>query len=167
MYSGSQRGASGRSIAGLFTLTDAPLAGDRDYIHQQIRAFNDATSEHHRAIRQAGPSSLDILARDDKGRLVGGLIARTYWGWLEIDDFWLDEALRGRGYGREWLRMAEEEARQRGCTRALLRTFSFQARGFYEKEGYRVVGQLQDYPPGETFYWMRKDIGTQEVCSNG
>lgn len=53
--------------------------------------------------------------------------------------------------------MAEAEALQRGCSRAKLRTFSFQARGFYEKEGYRVVGELEDYPPGETFYWMQKD----------
>jgi hypothetical protein len=38
-----------------------------------------------------------------------------------------------------------------------LRTFSFQARRFYEKEGYRVVGELADYLPGETLYWVRKD----------
>jgi hypothetical protein len=24
--------------------------------------------------------------------------------------------------------------------------------------GYRVVGQLDDYPPGQIFYWMRKDF---------
>jgi hypothetical protein len=53
--------------------------------------------------------------------------------------------------------MAEGEARARGCSRAKLRTFSFQARGFYEKEGYRIVGELRDDPPGKIFYWMRKD----------
>ena len=54
--------------------------------------------------------------------------------------------------------MAEREAEERGCSRAKLRTFGFQARGFYQKEGYRVVGELEDYPPGRSFYWMRKDF---------
>ena len=29
----------------------------------------------------------------------------------------------------------------------MLTTYSFQARGFYEKEGYRVVGEMAGYPP--------------------
>jgi hypothetical protein len=39
-----------------------------------------------------------------------------------------------------------------------LETFSFQARGFYEKCGYKVVGQLDDCPPGQRFYWMYKAL---------
>ena len=58
--------------------------------------------------------------------------------------------------------MAEGEARARGCTRAWVRTFRFQARGFYERLGYRVVGELVDYPPGEALYWMRKDFDGEE-----
>jgi len=53
---------------------------------------------------------------------------------------------------------ADKEARQRGCRRALVKTFSFQGRGFYEKNGYRVTGRLDDYPPGESFYWMVKEL---------
>ena len=48
--------------------------------------------------------------------------------------------------------------RTRGCSQVMLTTYSFQARGFYEKEGYRVVGEMADYPPGATYYWMRKDL---------
>jgi GNAT superfamily N-acetyltransferase len=146
------------TISGLrFVLTETLCPEDRSWVHEQIKAFNDRVSRHHRAIRPVGPRPLDILVRDDKNEIVGGLIASTYWGWLDIDDLWVTENLRGQGLGRRLLRMAEEEARARGCSRAKLRTFSFQARGFYEKEGYRVVGELEDYPPGETFHWMRKD----------
>lgn len=89
---------------------------------------------------------------------MGGLIGSTYWGWLELDTLWVAEELRRHGYGRTLLRMAEAEARARGCARVMLTTYSFQARGFYAKEGYRVVGELADYPPGSTYYCMRKDF---------
>ena len=141
-----------------FTRSNDTDAAERDILHQRIRAFNDAVSEHHRAIRPVGPQSLDVFVHDGQDRLVGGLTARTYWGWLEVEDLWLDEILRGRGYGQKLLAMVEAEAIQRGCSKAWLRTYSFQARGFYEKLGYRVVGALEDYPPGETFYWMQKDL---------
>jgi GNAT superfamily N-acetyltransferase len=150
--------ATETAINGLrFVLTERLSPEDRAHVHGQIKAFNDRVSRHHRAIRPVGPRPLDILARDDEGEIMGGLIASTYWGWLEIDDLWVTEGLRGQGLGRRLLRMAEKEARARGCSRAKLRTFSFQAHGFYEKEGYRVIGELADYPPGETLYWMRKD----------
>jgi GNAT superfamily N-acetyltransferase len=140
-----------------FVLSETLSPDIRDHIHEQIKAFNDRVSRHHRAIRPVGPRPLDILVRDDNNEIVAGLIGSTYWGWLDIDDLWVTESMRGQGLGRRLLRMAEQEARARGCSRARLRTFSFQAHGFYGKEGYRVVGQLDDYPPGATFYWMRKD----------
>ena len=60
-------------------------------------------------------------------------------------------------HGRTLLRMAEAEARTCGGAHVMLTTYSFQARGFYEKEGYCVVGEMVDYPPGAVYYWMRKD----------
>jgi ribosomal protein S18 acetylase RimI-like enzyme len=67
---------------------------------------------------------------------------------LDIDNLWLHEYFRRQGLGSRLLATAEKEARQRGCRRAMLKTFSFQARTFYEKNGYRVTGRLDDYPPG-------------------
>jgi GNAT superfamily N-acetyltransferase len=142
-----------------FVLVDVVNAADRSFVHEQIKAFNDAISEQHRAVRTAGAQPLDIFVRDGKGRLRGGLIGSTYWGWLEVEDLWLDGSLRGLGYGQRLVGMAEAEARARDCFRVWLRTFSFQAKGFYEKMGYWVVGALEEYPPGETLFWMRKDLG--------
>ena len=111
------------------------------------KAFNDAISEPHRTARTPeAVRPLHILLRDQDGRLLGGLIADSYWGWLDVDDFWLDETMRGQGLGRAMLLAAEKEAISRGCRYAKLETFSFQARGFYEKCGYRVIGQLDEYP---------------------
>lgn len=148
--------SEGNLVLSLSDSNDPQLRGE---IHKQIKAFNDAKSEPHRLARQEGGlHPLHILLRDESGNLNGGLIADTYWSWLDIDDFWLVEVMRGKGIGRLMLQAAESEAIVRGCRFAKLEPFSFQARGFYEKCGYRIVGQLDNYPPGQSFYWMQKDL---------
>ena len=139
-----------------------------DFLHQQIKEFNNEHSVHHLQARAAGVEPLIVLVRDAAGEMLGGLVGSTYWQWLDIDNFWLRSELRGQGIGRELLGMAEAEAQSRGCVRVTLTTFGFQARGFYEKQGYRVVGTLEDYPPGNAMYWMRKDFGDypSEVVRN-
>ncbi|GAB4447614.1 MAG: hypothetical protein Kow0031_30180 [Anaerolineae bacterium] len=142
-------------------LTHAPTPEERTHLHDHLREFNRVTSPWHRAAREPGAiEPLALFVRDAAGQIIGGLTADTYWdSWLEIADLWLDESLRGQGLGAELLRRAETEAMVRGCIRAHLQTFSFQARGFYEKYGWRVVGAMEDFPPGQTFYWMRKEFG--------
>jgi ribosomal protein S18 acetylase RimI-like enzyme len=88
--------------------------------------------------------------------IVGGVVAAIYWDWLYIDLMWMKEELRGRGYGSRLLVLAEEEARKRGAKHAFLDTFSFQAPGFYEKHGYRVYGELQNFPQSHRRYFMSK-----------
>jgi hypothetical protein len=39
-----------------------------------------------------------------------------------------------------------------------LDTFSFQAPGFYQKLGYRVFGELVDFPPGHTRQYLTKRL---------
>lgn len=33
----------------------------------------------------------------------------------------------------------------------------FRARGFYEKNGYAVFGQIADCPPGTILYYLKKE----------
>jgi N-acylglucosamine-6-phosphate 2-epimerase len=141
-------------------MTDTANDADREYLDARLKEYNNTRSEYFRESRLPGQGAqpLDIYLRDAAGRIQGGLVAFTIWGWLYLDVLWLDESLRRHGYGTRLVQTAEAEARRRGCTHAHLRTFSFQARGFYEKCGYRVIGALEGYPPGQTFYWMRKDF---------
>jgi GNAT superfamily N-acetyltransferase len=90
--------------------------------------------------------------------VLGGVVAVIYWDWLYIDLMWLREALRGRGYGSQLLTLVEEEARKRGAKNAFLDTFSFQAPEFYQKHGYRIFGELKDFPAGHQRYFMTKQL---------
>lgn len=141
--------------------TDIAVEADRAFLAGQIRQFNNSASPLHLYIRTNPPRPLDIYVRAADGTILAGLAADTYWGWLDVDNLWVHESLRGRGLGVRLLSLAENEALRRGCRHVRLTTFSFQARGFYEKLGYRVVGALEDYPPGETYFWMRKDLAPE------
>jgi GNAT superfamily N-acetyltransferase len=101
---------------------------------------------------------LVVLAKDESNRVVGGLVGGTYWNWFYVDLFWLEDEMRGKGYGARILNLAEREAARRGCAHVFLDTFSFQARPFYEKHGYRVFGTLDDFPPGHKRYFLQKDL---------
>jgi GNAT superfamily N-acetyltransferase len=92
------------------------------------------------------------------GEVAGGIIGETHWDWFYINLLWVRDDLRGRGYGHGLLEAAEQEARQRGAKHAYLDTFSFQAPGFYEKNGYRVFGELRDFPPGHQRFYLLKEL---------
>jgi ribosomal protein S18 acetylase RimI-like enzyme len=100
-----------------------------------------------------------IFLRDDMDWIRGGVTGGIWGGWLHIVALWVDEPLRGRGFGRALVLAAEEEARAAGARHAFLETHSFQAPGLYERLGYTVVGTLEDYPPGERQLIMRKSLG--------
>ena len=102
---------------------------------------------------------LAVVVRDaETGRTVGGLTGRTSLGMLFVDLFYLPDDLRGSGIGSEILRRAEDEGRRRGCRSAVLYTISFQAPGFYKKNGWQVFGEVPCDPPGTSRVFMMKDL---------
>ena len=115
---------------------------------------------------QAGPSQsrpIAILVKDHANTVVGGLWGHTGYEWLFTQLLVVPSGLRGRGIGAEIMQLAEREAVQRGCRGAWLDTFEFQARGFYERIGYKCFGELPNYPKGFSRYFMQKALsGAQE-----
>ncbi len=130
-----------------------------EFLRSRIREFNTLQSPFHKDASKPGAVvPLFLILKDKDGVMLGGLSASTYWNWMEIEHFYLPEDLRGMRIGSTLLRTAETIARNRGCKSCFLTTFDFQARVFYEKQDFYVVGTLEDYPPGSSFYWMRKNL---------
>ncbi|MDI3427315.1 N-acetyltransferase [Enterobacter cancerogenus] len=102
---------------------------------------------------------IGVYVRDDKGVMLGGLIGVRKGDWLNIEYLWVSDAVRGSGVGSQLIKTAEDEARRKGCTHALVDTVSFQARPFYEKQGYQLQLSLQDYPyPGMQRHYLTKAL---------
>jgi GNAT superfamily N-acetyltransferase len=136
-------------------LTDAPGREAETAIRDGLSAYNFEKAGY----RDHCP--LAILASDpDTGTVIGGLLGSTSMGLLRIDRFFLPAERRHRGLGSRILRMAEEEGQRRGCSRAILFTLTFQAPGFYEKQGWQVLGRIECEPPGHTRFCMTKRLST-------
>ncbi|MGE8035996.1 GNAT family N-acetyltransferase [Lysinibacillus sp. NPDC093692] len=129
------------------------------FLNTKIREYNDEHSPYHKESRKKGSvRPLNIIVTDLQQQWIGGITAEVYWGWVEINKFWFSQEFRGKGIGGQLLAKAEETAKQMGATKALLTTYAFQARTFYEARGYQVVGEVKDYPPGRSYFTMVKTL---------
>ncbi len=135
--------------AGL-VLTEQPAPGMFGAI------FRALESESAPLVGAATANLLVIPLHDSAGAVAGGLWGCTNFEWLHVQMLFVPAPLRGAGMGARLIAMAEHHALARGCRGAHVSTFSFQAAGFYEKQGYTLFGVLEDFPPGHSQLSFRK-----------
>jgi ribosomal protein S18 acetylase RimI-like enzyme len=135
-------------------LDEQPSPEDRAFLAEQINAFNLART----GFRDFRP--LGFVFRGGPGDVVvAGIEGWSWGGACEIRSLWVDESLRGQGLGTKLLALAEQEAARRGCGVVVLDTHSFQAPGFYQKQGYALVGAVEGYPRGHQKCFLFKHLG--------
>ena len=121
-------------------------------VRAALRAFNraavDKPERHH----------FNVVLRDDLGCVQGGLIASVNFDVMLIEDLFVEEAFRRGGHGAKLVALAEAEGRARGARRVCVSTFSWQARPFYEKLGFRVFGELPYRNGAHVLYWLTKPL---------
>ncbi len=137
----------------VISLTETPEAKARAVIEDGLSRYNE---------EQAGYSDsrgLSVLVSDPETHdVLGGILGHTSLGLCFLDLVFLPGHVRGQDVGTRMMAEAEEEARRRGCRAVVLYTISFQAPGFYEKRGYRVLGRIACDPPGTSRIFMVKDL---------
>lgn len=102
------------------------------------------------------PEKLATFIKTDAGEVLGGCYGIINWGWLYIDWLWCHESIRGQGYGTKLISAMERHALSKGINHVKLETADFQALGFYQKLGYSIYGELDNYPIGHTAYCLKK-----------
>jgi GNAT superfamily N-acetyltransferase len=136
----------------IVTVTDAPDSRAREAIEEGLARFNEDKAGY----RDSRP--LAVLVSDpDSNAVVGGLLGRTSLGLLFISLFFVPASIRKHGLGSRILQEAEDEARRRGCSKAVVTTINFQAPEFYQRHGYRVFGHI-DCKPEITRIFLSKDL---------
>ncbi|HWA18888.1 MAG TPA: GNAT family N-acetyltransferase [Devosia sp.] len=138
--------------------SDSISAVDETAIRERLRAHNRQVSGF------AGPNGeLCLAIADDRGDAVGGLTARYAYQWMFVELLFVPPEARGQKLGTRLMEQAEQVARANGLTGIWLDTFAFQARGFYEKLGYSVFGEIADTPQSYSRYFLMKRLQHRET----
>jgi GNAT superfamily N-acetyltransferase len=98
------------------------------------------------------------FARSSDGTLVGGALGRWWGVACELQQIWVDEALRRRGIGAALMQRVEAIAIESGCRLIYLDTFTFQAPEFYYRLGYETACRLDGFPDGGSKFILRKAL---------
>jgi ribosomal protein S18 acetylase RimI-like enzyme len=124
---------------------------------ETLRALGDAIDRFNARTVPLDAQRFALLLHAQDDSLAGGLFGVLAWQWLFVQALWVDDAWRRRGIGRALLARAEAHAMAAGCHSVWLDTF--QARGFYRALGYHEFGALENYPEGQTRWFLRKRLG--------
>ena len=120
----------------------------KNIIHTNLRKSNREKCEWLKNNTFADIKISDIKNSNflafDNDKLIGGAIGFIQYNWYFLDLLYVDEEYRGQDIGTK-------------LTGVRMETWDFQARGFYEKNGYVVFAKIKDCPPGTIDYYLKKE----------
>jgi ribosomal protein S18 acetylase RimI-like enzyme len=124
-----------------------------------IQVLNNGIAEHTKQKKELDPlNSFAYFIRDQDGKITGGCAGTNLYGSLYIDQLWLNENLRGKGYGTKLLQEAENFAKNNKCSFMAVNTFDWEALDFYKKLGFTVEFERRGFLKDSVFYFLRKDL---------
>ncbi|WP_448556694.1 GNAT family N-acetyltransferase [Thalassotalea montiporae] len=140
----------------IIEVTSFPSEENLKTISKGIQSFNQQHISDDIVFEE--DTKFAVFAKNASGEIQGGMRATAFWNYCIIELLWLSPNARGLGVGAKLIAAAEKYALEKGFKYMRTETLSFQARPFYEKLGFRVFGELADYPKGHTTYCLVKEL---------
>ena len=129
---------------------------DAEYICDQL---DDGFNAKHLETKEHGYIKINRKLVNKDGKVVAAIMAGVDdidIGW--IWKIWVDEEYRHQGLGTLLLKHYEKIAKQKGATKINSEDIYDWNIGFFLKAGYKISGELSDFPKGHIFYLIEKDI---------
>ena len=126
---------------------------------EDIQILNDGIMEQ--AKQKKGMKQLDFFTffiRDENEKIIGGCGGDNMYGGLFVDQLWVTEKFRGKGYGTQLMQKAEALAKESKCNFIAVNTFDWEALDFYKKLGFYVEFERKGFDKNSVFYFLRKDL---------
>jgi len=111
--------------------------------------------------QEIGSINIGYSVLDENGKIVGGVYgyAICNQSWFSLDILWVDPDHRGKNIGTDLIVNLEKSIRDiKTCETIKVETWDFQAKDFYLKMGYKIVGEVPGCPPGSIDYILIKDL---------
>ena len=124
-----------------------------------IQQLKEGIVEYARRQRDHAPMEpFAFFMRDDSGNIMGGCNGNIAYGWIYVDQLWVAETWRGKGYGTQLMKLAEKLGKEKGCIRAAVNTMDWEAPEFYKKLGYYVEFERHGLAKDSIYYYLRKEL---------
>lgn len=136
---------------------------NKEFIEHNLELYNFKKNEYLNPVMYEKEQKKFGFYAYDKDNIVGGaygFVDSGYWTFLDL--LFVDENYRNMDIATNLMKQVEKFAKENNCVGIRTETWSFQARGFYEKMGFTVYGQLENHPPYATDYLLKKVIITDE-----
>ena len=141
---------------------------ERELVLSWLREYKlGANRAFMRSLEDGAEEEVFLVARDDAGNAVGGLLGSILHSWLRIDIMAVASERRCSGIGTELLSRAETIATSQGCEFSYVDSMSNQAPAFYESRGYREVGRLPNWDShGNDKHFFMKGLNTHSPAAS-
>ena len=134
----------------------------KNEIDSKLCAFNRQHCEYFSKKANANKDEYEEKEQNfivyDDTKVIGGAIGFVKYNWYFLDLLYIDEKYRGQNIGTNLLKQIEGFAYKENLTGIRMETWDFQARGFYEKNGYKVFAEIKDCPPNTICYFLKKEV---------
>ncbi len=134
----------------------------RDVVPEEIEEFR--SREWRRYDEEVGirwKSRHYHLAAEMEEELIGIAHFHIIGGVGHLDQLLVSKDYQSQGIGSRLLEEFERRCRAEGCHKLTLETAEYQARGFYEKHGFRVSCTMRDNKFHHDWYLMEKSPGNE------
>lgn len=129
-----------------------PTSEDIQILNNGIISFAKQQKDH-KPFRTFG-----FFIKDHEENIKGGCNGVILYGCLHIDSLWVEELLRGNGYGKQLMAEVEKTAIANHCPFMTVFTMDWEALEFYKKLGFYVEFERHGYEKNSIFYFLRKDF---------
>ena len=129
----------------------APTSDDIDSVNSELEKYTNS-------FLKDDYEKFSIVVKNEAGSVIAGITGFTVWERAGVNTLWVAEGYRGNGIGTKLLAQVEKIASERGSKQIETDSMSFQGVGFFEKNGYKVFGTLDNYPEGHYCNFYTKEI---------
>lgn len=140
------------------------INNDEKLEHQIVLELHEFNKKHCDYIKENSTGletkyeKYNFIAYDNHNLVIGGGLGIIQYDWYFLEDIWIEENYRSLGIGSKIIKEIEALARKQNLVGIHVETWSFQAKGFYEKNGYEVFAELPNSPRGVTTYYLKKEL---------